>query len=88
MRGRAIRRDARNGGVEAGARVHSLDGEVGAQGNARAVVEDAPEGVQAFDALGALVVRVSSAVSGHWAGGDGPRLGADALERDGGRLDG
>ena len=52
------------------------------------MVKDTPEGVQPFDALGALVVRVSSAVSGHWAGGDGPRLGADALERDGRRLDG
>ena len=52
--GRAIGRYARNGSVEACERVHILYGEVRAERDARAMVDDAPERVQAFDALGAL----------------------------------
>ena len=51
---RALCGEARDRGVEAGERVHALDGEVGAERDARAVVDDAPEGVEALDALGAL----------------------------------
>lgn len=52
--GRALGRDARDGGVEAGERVEVLDWEVGAECDARVVVEDAPEGVEALYALRAL----------------------------------
>ena len=52
--GRAVWRDARDGGVETGEGVHVFDGEVRAERDARAVVDDAPEGVEALDALGAL----------------------------------
>ena len=54
MWGRAVWRDARDGGVETGEGVHVFDGEVRAERDARAVVDDAPEGVEALDALGAL----------------------------------
>lgn len=55
---RAVGRDARNRGVEPRERVHVLDREVRAQRDAAAVVNDAPEGVETFDALGTLRRRV------------------------------
>ena len=51
---RAVGRYACDGGIKPGKWIHVLDREVRAERDARAVVDDAPEGVEALDALGAL----------------------------------
>ena len=59
----AFGRDAGYCSVESSERVHVLDGEVGAERDARAVVDDAAEGVETLHALGSLRVWSGKTVS-------------------------